>query len=303
MLDQGLAFVDCVSVTASPGLSSSIGAFSNACPNPSTNPTVGPEPVGNATAVNQGRRITFNLGTLTNSDTANATAEKITLTYRVVVLNTGTNINSPVAKTLKNTATWAWTGGSISASAPVVTVVEPKLQVTKTANPTTADAGDTVTFTMVVSNASGSNADAFNVTLSDAIPSGLTYVAGSLSNTAGLAPDAGTLTESAGTISASWTSFLQTSTSTITFQARLAAPLRPTSDREHGQYPVVEPAGYRHDGAVHLQYLSTERTGNTANPGGTANTYSANGPATVTVANVAPTKTIVATSESSTGCR
>ena len=301
VLDQGLAFVDCVSVTASPGLSSSIGAFTNAC-NPSTNPTVGPEPVGNATAVNQGRRITFNLGTLTNSDTANATAEKITLTYRVVVLNTGTNINSPVAKTLKNTATWAWTGGSISASAPVVTVVEPKLQVTKTANPTTADAGDTVTFTMVVSNASGSNADAFNVTLSDAIPSGLTYVAGSLSNTAGLAPDAGTLTESAGTISASWTSFLQASTSTITFQVRLAGGVTPnqsiinTANVQWTSLPgVVTTAQSSYN------TLSTERTGNTANPGGAANTYSANGAATVTVANVAPTKTIVATSEASTG--
>ena len=297
VLDLGLALVDCISVTpSSSDLTSSIGAFSNAC-NPPTNPTVGAEPTGNGTPVNQGRRITFNLGTLTNSNTDNATAEKLTFTYRAVVLNTGTNINSP-AKTLKNTATFAWTGASISQSAPVVTVVEPKLQVNKTANPTSGDAGDTITFTMIVSHAAASNADAFDVSLSDAIPAGMSYVANSLFNTAGLAP--ASFGESVGTITASWPSFPQGSSSTFTFQVTLADTVTP------GQ-SIVNTANVKWTslpGTVTTAQspyntLSTERTGNQADPGGTANTYSINGTATVTVP-AGPAKSVIGTSESHT---
>ncbi len=296
VLDQGLGFVNCVSVTpSSAALTSSIGAFSNAC-NPPTNPTVGPEPVGDGTAVNQGRRITFNLGTLTNSDTANATAEKLTVTYRAVVLNSTANVKG---QTRKNTATFAWTGGSLVQSAPVVTVVEPKLQVTKAANPTTGDAGDTVTFTMVVSHASGSNADAFNAHLSDVIPAGMTYVADSLASTGVSVPDS--LTQSGGTISADWTNFLQGSTSTITFQVTLTGGVTPNqSIINTANITWTSLPGVVTTAQSTYNTLSTERTGVTTDPGGAANNYTASGAATVTVTNVAPTKSIVATSEAST---
>jgi len=95
--------------------------------------------------------------------------------------------------------------------------------------PTNRDANDLVTFTIVISHAAASNATAYNVTLSDVIPAGLVYVPGSLAHTAGIAPVAGTLLETAGTITASWTSLTQSpaQTSTIRFQARLAANVQP----------------------------------------------------------------------------
>ena len=251
---------------SSSALTSSIVAFSNAC-NPSTNPTVGPEPTGNTTAVNQGRRITFNLGTLTNSDTDNATAEKLTFTYRAVVLNNTANVKG---QTRKNTATFAWTGGSLNASAPVATIVEPKLQVSKTANPTSGDAGDTINFDIVVSHAAASNAGAFNVSLSDKLPAGLVYQ--SYSVPAGSAPTTASYDSGTATFSAAWDSLPQGSSSTIRIVATLDLSVTPNQQIENKAYiqwtslpgtVTTAQSGYN--------ALSTERTGEPADPGGAAN--------------------------------
>ncbi|MBK1644967.1 hypothetical protein CKO25_09955, partial [Thiocapsa imhoffii] len=60
-----------------------------------------------------------------------------------------------------------------------VTVVEPVLQVTKTPDTTVPALGNLVTYTVVVSHATGSTADAYQVELTDLIQTGLTYQAGS----------------------------------------------------------------------------------------------------------------------------
>ena len=152
---NGLAFGQCLGVTASAALSSSIGAWANAC-NAGTTPGV-----SNPLITSSGQIAAWSLGTVTNSDTNNAAAETISISYTAVVLNTAGNTRGT---TRANSAALTFTGGSLTAvAAPNVTIVEPSLLVRKTANPTTGDAGDIITFTLTVSNTSPANTDAFDV--------------------------------------------------------------------------------------------------------------------------------------------
>ena len=59
-------------------------------------------------AVNDARRFRLDFGTLTNSNTVNATSETITIVYRVVVINsTGNNRDTLI----NNSAALTYTGG------------------------------------------------------------------------------------------------------------------------------------------------------------------------------------------------
>lgn len=286
VLDSGLALVSLDSLTASPALSAGNGAFAAVL----AAATVGPEPVADVQAVNQGRRIRLDFGTLTNSDTDNATDETVTLDYTVVVLNsTGNNRGTG----RNNAVSVAYTGGSATANAPNVTIVEPTLQVVKTAVPTGGDAGDAVTFTVTLSHTGASNTTAFNAVLTDAVPSGLTFV--SAAQTGGLA--ATTLT-TAGSLAATWNTFALGDTATFQIVA--------TIDTGLGSGTVLTntaPATYTSlPGDVtttqsSFNTLATERTGNPANPGGAENDYSTQGSATVTVSSANVTKALVTTNQ------
>ncbi|MFN8499639.1 MAG: isopeptide-forming domain-containing fimbrial protein [Anaerolineae bacterium] len=285
-LDAGLAFVACTSITpSSPDLTSSAG-FAYACSNPSV--------------TNSGANVTFSLGTVTNANRDNNVAETITFLYQAVVLNTAANVKG---QQRNNSAAYEWTlnntSQSVSASAPNVTIVEPKLKVTKTANPTTGDAGDTITFTIVIQHDAASNADAFNVALKDVIPAGLTYVSGSLANPAGVAPT--TSGVSGSTLTATYDTFPLGSTSTLTFQATLDSTVLPNQTiTNKADITWTSLPGDVTTPQSPYNAVSTERTGDPANPGGAANNYAASSQATVTVANIGLSKSIAATSEAST---
>ena len=125
-------------------------------------------------------------------------------------------------RSLTNNAKLTWTGHTElpAAKSGPITVIEPKLTIAKTASPSTAQASDTVTFTIVVTS---SQTTAHNVALSDIFPGGITYVAGSLKNTGGVAPT--TLGTSAGgdAFTATYTSLTPGQTSTLQFQGKLDA--------------------------------------------------------------------------------
>ncbi len=272
-LDPGLAFVgfDSIVLSNATAVTTSIpGGFPAVLAN-----RVVSNPGG--TAETAGSRVSFGFGTITNTDINSGVAETITVTYRAVVLNTTANVRGQARN---NSATWTASGAVSPASAPDVTLVEPTLVVDKQIAPAGADAGDTVTVTLVVSHAGASNADAFNVALRDSLPAGLVY-AGNLQHTAGLPP--ATLVEAGGTIDATWTAFpLVGGTSTITFNATVAMSATP------GQV-VTNTASTTHTSLPgspgQLSTLNTfayERTGNPGDPGG-ANTYAASDPATVTL--------------------
>ena len=276
-LPAGLAIVGLDSVTATSDLSTSnLGSFANASVSPS------------------GSSATFDFGTLTNSDRDNSVADTITVVYRAVALNVASNNNGAIDD---NSAIFSFTGGSVQAVSPI-TIVTPLLQVVKTVDKPTADAGDTVTYTLVISHAAGSGVDAFNVNLSDVLPAGLTYVSASLVNSAGVAP--ASLTESGGTIAAAFTSFPLTSTSTITFQATVGnvAAFQTLTNTANVDYTSLPATGS--PTASPFNALSTERTGNTSDPGGSSNNLDAGGTAVVTVPTPPLSKIILGTSQAFT---
>ena len=187
-----------------------------------------------AVITSPGQLLSFEFGTVTNSDSNNNIRETISFTYSVVVLNTSTNVSGT---TLSNNVKLTMSDQGctdVTAGAPVK-IVEPKLQISKAAlgannQPiTTADAGDTVTFVMTVSHMSASNADAFEVELTDLIPPGHIYKSSSLMLVSGLAPTK--LTEPPAptntSLSVKWDSFPLGQTSTIKFSTMIAGDVAP----------------------------------------------------------------------------
>ncbi len=264
-----MAVVSLDSITASSSLTAANGSFDDI--------------LNNATIDADGGGFTLDFGDLVNSDTDNSVTETITVHFTGVVLN---NPDLDRSETVNDQARLIWVDGNSIAhsqvdSGPDLTVVEPTLQVSKTVDSPHPDQDDTITFTMVIEHDGTSNADAFDAYLSDTIPAGLTYVPGSLANTGGLAPDS--LAINGDVISASWGTFAQGQSSTITFQAHLdtaqaGQDLSNTADIDWSGLPgdVTAPQSSHNS-------LSTERTGDTADPGGAANDYRAASTASVTV--------------------
>jgi fimbrial isopeptide formation D2 family protein/uncharacterized repeat protein (TIGR01451 family) len=244
-----------------------------------------------------GSSATLNFGTLTNTDRNNAAAETIVLTCRVVVLNVSANQRNTVDS---NSVTFSWNTGSTTGSTPI-TLVTPGLQVSVTPSPTTGDAGDTATWTLVLSHVGASNANAYNVTLSDVLPAKLGYLASSLTYVSGLAPDAGSLQFSGGTIAAAYATFATGQTSTLRFQTTVAADIafaEPVADSATLKWTSLP--GVVTSPQSPYNTLSTERTGNPADPGGAANNFTATGTGTVTGLSPVVTKTVVGTNQAFT---
>lgn len=293
-LDAGLTFSAFRFVSASAGLSTSVaGGF----PTAATTPAVTPANGGGTTA---GSVANFNFGTITNSDTDNATAETIVLEYDVVVLNViGNQIGG-----LRNNLAQVYVGGSArgaSSSATNITINEPNLTVSKTADVSQADANDTVTYTIVVSNPTATNVSAgYDVALRDALPAGVTYVPGSFTHTAGLAPDAAV--DDSLPLDANWATFPAGSSSTFTFKATVdngAALLGSTVTNTAVVTGSSLPGDVTTTQSPYNNF-AVERTGNTADPGGAVNDYRATSSAGVLVAGGATTKSLVSTSAPST---
>ncbi len=207
-MDKGLAFVDCVSVNLA-----GLDITATACPPTVTSITDAGDLTTNP--ANPGRQAQFNIGDIS----APAADTTLVIQYHAVVLDVIEN-RQPV--TLNNSATWAWTGGSLSASAPNVTIVEPDMFIDKSVSPTVVQAGQSVTYTLLIyHNAPPSSADAFDVVVTDVLPSGLAYVPCSLTYS-GLTPDiqpADPCNLGTSTLSFGWNSFPIGQTSTITFDA------------------------------------------------------------------------------------
>ncbi|MBI4936440.1 MAG: DUF11 domain-containing protein, partial [Actinobacteria bacterium] len=285
-LPAGLAITSIDSITASAGLTSSVGTMATML---STT---------QAAMVAPGRPLTVNFGTLTNSDTNDAAAETITIVYRAVVLNTLTNQQVVPAVNLNNSARFTYTGGGSATRSAAVTVVEPTLAVAKTVSPANADAGDTVTYTIQVQPAAGSNLAAHNVTLTDLLPAAVNYVPGSLAFTGGVAPT--TLTDAAApTFTATWNSFPAVGSSTITYLATIPAnAVAPASVVNTASLTWTSlPTGG--DPVSPFNTAGSERTGANG-PGAGLDNYAATSSATVNITAAAIAKSLVSTDAAST---
>jgi len=173
-MDKGLAFVDCISVNLA-----GTDITGTACP-PAVSPITDPgDPSTNP--ANPGRQVQFNIGNVPAPNTAST----LVIQYRAIVLDI---IENQETDTLNNNATMTWTGGSLTASAPNVTIVEPDLAIDKSATPTNVTAGTSIQFTLVISHTALSSADAFDVVVTDVLPDGLEYIACTPITYSGLVP-------------------------------------------------------------------------------------------------------------------
>lgn len=181
-LDLGLAFVDCIVITPSSSVTTSIGGgFTGICQSPVVSAVGNP-----ANPASDGRQVVFDFGNLINTIGAVGT---VTVQYRVVVLDVIEN-QSGVGN-LNNLAELSWNGGTLEiAEASVVSIVEPRLTLDKTADFTIAVPGTTITFTLTIGHDPiNSTMDAYDVLLADVVPAGLTYVPGSLTYVSGIMPN------------------------------------------------------------------------------------------------------------------
>jgi len=166
LLDNGLVFVAVDSVTPGSGLSLTNAIGTGATP---ANVTV------------SGQTITFNTGTVTNTNTDNA-AQTLTIVYRVRVANVAA---SQQGQNKNNRADVTFTGQpttTIRSSAPDTRILEPIVSTIKDVTVGgvlngTGDAGDSVSYTITLFNpaqttGTGGNFTtvAYDVTLSDPLP-------------------------------------------------------------------------------------------------------------------------------------
>jgi uncharacterized repeat protein (TIGR01451 family)/fimbrial isopeptide formation D2 family protein len=142
--------------------------------------------------------VTWTLGTVVNPANGNAGDDYITLDIDARVANVAAN---QAAAILGNNAQLDFTDGggatvvrdfdadaaATGIQALDLTVVEPVLTLTKSVTPATMALGDTVTFNLLIDHTAASGSDAFDVTVVDVLPLGLSYVAGSASTAPTLA--------------------------------------------------------------------------------------------------------------------
>lgn len=120
-------------------------------------------------------RININFGWVNTTSDGN-----ITLIYTILVQNISTNLNGTV---LSNNATIIFVNGSNdsfnSSDTENVTVVEPKLNISKNSDKKNYVPGENVVFTLVINHLLGSASSAYNLVIIDNIPNGLIYKIGS----------------------------------------------------------------------------------------------------------------------------
>ncbi len=174
-LDLGLEFISLDSVTGFSGgvatgdITSTIGAFGTTA---LFNPTVTGD--GFTTA----QQLTFDFGTLTNSNTDNVAVETLELIYTVRVTNSAANTSNGAAAgtILDNSVVFNWEDGggnpfnTAPADAEDIEVIEPELDIQKTISDDTPHLGQTVTYTLTITHTADSDADAQNIVVTDNVP-------------------------------------------------------------------------------------------------------------------------------------
>lgn len=217
-LDDGLAFVSST-ITASGDLQFRDGGGNlqsttdiNNAATVTRNPA---DPASNAS--DDASRVIFDFGDTTNVNTNNAAAEQITITITAVVLN-NTDVNA--GNQLGNTAQVQSTNGTVDTdNTDQITILEPTVTITQSADTTTIDDGDPVTFTITVTNTgdgTGTGTDAHEVVITDTLPDGFTY-AGNL--TAASGSTAPTFSQNGQNLTFSYNTLAEGASQTFTFEA------------------------------------------------------------------------------------
>ncbi len=241
-----------------------------------------------------GNVATFSLGDLVNSATG-AGIEYVVIEFDVLVLNvTGNQSGTPLDNSFQTFINSVANG---AASAPVtVTVAEPVVGITKAVSPGGGDAGDTITYTVTLTNSG--NAPAYNVGLSDLIPGtfGSPAITGVTTNGTGITGANFQLTGN--TLSTTGTGFTLAvgQNVVITFTAVLTSAVAPNqtiTNTAAATYTSLPGANGTADATPGAAGSSTgERTGG----GGTLNDYTGSASASIVVPNGSLVKSIAGTS-------
>jgi len=210
--DSGLAFVHCISVSL-PLAGVTINGFTTFTCNEGT--TAGSNPL----VSNSGGTVAFDFGTIKS---ISPTTQIIKVQYSMVVLDILANQNGD---SLTNHAVWAWTGGTATTSAPPVKIVEPKMTISKSANPAIASYGSTVTFTIDIAHSAQSEEDALYEVVTDQIPTSLSFVTGSLTVTGTApAPTSSNYDSATHTLTVNWNVFPLGKAAQISYQVVFLGP-------------------------------------------------------------------------------
>ncbi|MDA7885309.1 DUF11 domain-containing protein [Pirellulales bacterium] len=239
---------------------------------------------------NDGKTVTFNLGDVTNTNVSDD-LKGFTVEYEAVVLNVRSNQQNTK---LTNNAKLDWLNHpelpAVTSSA--VTVIEPTITVNKTVNPSTAQAGDTATFTIDIS---AGTTTAYDVVLKDIFPANITPVANSLRAVSGVTPNS--LVSSAGgnAFEAAWNTLTPGQTSRLSFEvtvdANVISGTSITNSANATWTSLGNPAQITTNNPDAFQ-----RTGTGSTTQGQLNDYKTSNSATLNVANPIVTKTLVSTS-------
>jgi uncharacterized repeat protein (TIGR01451 family)/fimbrial isopeptide formation D2 family protein len=178
-----------------------------------------------------GQNVLFTFGTLNNAIGGSSTDNSITVEIVAIVDPSATG---PARGTsIPNNATLSYNNGAgvvtvTDLTPPSVTVIEPTLQIVKDADTnstlpgfqnTAVDAGDIITYTVVISHTAASNAAAHDLLIADAIPAGLQLIVGSVTATSGSITSGNTAGDTGVGINVGTLSVGQSVT--VTYQARV----------------------------------------------------------------------------------
>ncbi|MGH1335811.1 MAG: hypothetical protein ACRBFS_06755, partial [Aureispira sp.] len=230
-----------------------------------------------AAPIDQDRVMTVDFGNLINADTDNQ-QDTIKLFYRTIVINEVSNVDGV---RLQNTAELEWDNSntpgarqSTTRQSNPVTVVEPQIVVTKSFTPDEVLPGNNTFVTLTVRNPSTSSAPAFDVNLTDILPTGMTFVTGfSAGGTASITTPP---TNGGGTITAQWDTIHVGEVYSITFEVQASNAITPCftlTNCANITWESIADTDQPNQPNAFSSSLGVTRSGNVGSPGGIANTY------------------------------
>jgi uncharacterized repeat protein (TIGR01451 family)/fimbrial isopeptide formation D2 family protein len=248
----------------------------------------------------------FAFGDVTNAD-RDADDEFVLLEFNALVNNTGAGSND-VGDDRSNNFTTLDSGSALNgnSNSVQVRVAEPAVSVVKSATPATGDAGDTISFDITVTAASGANrSPAHDVAITDTLPSGLAGLSGLTITPIGCTSPGIVNTTVGDNLDVFVATMTQGCQIDIAFDATLQTTVAPGTS-------VTNTAGATWTSLPGTNGTTSNPTGS-ATPGmsgsdigerdssGGINDHAASGSDTVNVESVAVSKAVTATSETETG--
>jgi uncharacterized repeat protein (TIGR01451 family)/fimbrial isopeptide formation D2 family protein len=305
-LDNGLAFVDVLSITAdSPALSTSRGSFADVLASAGLSASGSGETAPDRRLIFGPTNSDNGFGTITNSDSDNNSAETITISYRAKVLNAQVNV---AGQQRRNRARWLWQPAgegrrNVQVRSRPVRIVEPLLQLNKLFTPREGDESSPPRVRLTLSHRGGSSADAFDMALADPLPGNLRVDGAITTSACTNPPDSITVSDlgSADGINATWSNFPLGARCTLSFQTRFDVnPL--AGDQLRNCAEVAWESLSNVDQPLPMppsNSLGVERTGNATDPG-QRNNYAVQACDTFSVFGVGISKRVIGSNQGHT---